>query len=117
MVLIEVEGDPPNKQLAAYKRKVTQLRKELSTTQTTELNSEIVKTPVSIEINLYSSKLRYVRKGHDNTYIGDLDNLLSGILDELQGSIIDDDSQIMEIIAKKNIVDPAEKTRYTILIQ
>jgi Holliday junction resolvase RusA-like endonuclease len=117
MVLIEVEGDPPNKQQAAYKRNVTQLRQELSATQKKELNSEIVKTPVSIEINLYSSKLRYIRKGHDNTYIGDLDNLLSGILDELRGRIIDDDAQVMEITAKKNIVDNSEKTRYTILIQ
>ncbi len=117
MVLIEVEGDPPNKQLAAYKRNVSQLRQELSIIQKKELHSEIVKTPVSMVINLYSSKLRYIRKGHDNTYIGDLDNLLSGILDELRGRIIEDDSQVMEIKAKKIIVDTMEKTRYTILIQ
>jgi Holliday junction resolvase RusA-like endonuclease len=50
-------------------------------------------------------------------YIGDLDNLLSGIIDELRGRIIDDDAQVMEITAKKNIVDTTEKTRYSILIQ
>ena len=45
------------------------------------------------------------------------DNLLSGILDELQGRIIDDDAKVMEIAAKKNIVEDSKKTRYTILIQ
>jgi len=117
MVLIEVKGDPPNKQQAAYKRNITQLRHELSTIKKKDLNSEIAKTPVSVDVNLYSSKLRYIRKGHDNTYIGDLDNLLSGILDELRGRIIDDDAQVMEITAKKNIIDNAEQTRYTIFIQ
>ena len=117
MIQIEINGDPPNKQLAAYKRNVTQLHQELSKIQIQELNSEIIKTPVSIEINLYTSKLRYNRIGHDNTYIGDLDNLLSGILDGLQGRIIYDDSQVMEIKAKKNIIDNAEKTRYTVFIQ
>jgi len=117
MILIEVKGDPPNKQLAAHKRNVTQFRQELSKIQINELNSETVRSPVSIEVNLYTSKLRLVRKGHDNTYIGDLDNLLSGILDELQGRIIDDDSQVMEIKAKKNIIDDEENTRYSVLIQ
>lgn len=117
MIKIEIKGDPPNKQLVAHKRNVTQLHKELSKIKNKELNSEVINTPVSIEINLYTSELRYNRKGHDNTYIGDLDNLLSGILDELQGSIINDDSQVIEIKAKKNIIDIHEKTRYTVFIQ
>jgi len=117
MILIEIKGDPPNKQLAAHKRNVSILRQELSKIQINELKSKTIRSPVSIEVNLYTSLLRYVREGRDNTYIGDLDNLLSGIFDELKGTIIDDDSRVMEIIAKKNVIEDEENTRYTVLIQ
>jgi Holliday junction resolvase RusA-like endonuclease len=116
MVFIEVEGDPPNKQQAAYKRKVEPLKEALVKAREDSLNSVIISDPVSIEVNLYTTNLRYVREGHDNTYIGDLDNLLSGILDVLEGIIINNDSQVKSIVAVKNVIEEEVDTRYTVSI-
>ena len=54
--------------------------------------------------------------GYDNTYLGDLDNLVSGIVDELKETIIVDDSQLMEIKAKINVIEESE-TRFSVIIR
>ena len=108
-ITISVMGDPPNKQQKAYKRKVATLRKELKIAKKEILKSKLLSSDISIKVELFTQKIRYVRKGHDNTYIGDLDNIVSGICDELEGLIIKEDCQIKKIHAiKKNIENDAD---------
>ena len=117
MVFIVVKGDIPNKQRQAHERKGTQLVEKLELVKEQELGSKIIEGPVSLEFNLYMIEQRYVKKNNDHLYIGDIDNLLSGIMDELKGRIIIDDDQVMEITAKKNIIDDEKQSYYTITIQ
>jgi Holliday junction resolvase RusA-like endonuclease len=117
MVFIVVKQGLPNKQRLAHERIVTPLKDKLERINKNELDSELIKGPVSLEFNLFMNMQRYVRQGNDNEYIGDLDNLLSGIMDELKNMIIKDDDQIMKINAKKNIIKDEELSYYTIKIE
>jgi Holliday junction resolvase RusA-like endonuclease len=117
MVFIVVKGGLPNKQRLAHERVVTPLRDKLVRVKNEELGSEVIKGPVSVEFDLFMTKERYLRAGNDNLYIGDLDNLLSGIIDELKGLIISDDSQVMKIVANKNIIEDEADTKYSIKVE
>ena len=114
MISLRIKGDPPNKQAASYKRNVNEIRKELLKNQS---DYEIIDSPVSIEINIYTSKTRYDREGQDNLYIGDLDNLTSGILDELETKVFKNDSLVLELLTKKNVIESADDTYYTVQIK
>ena len=117
MVLIVIKEGLPNKQRLAHERIVTPLKDQLERIQKNELNSKPIEGPISLEFNLFMTKLRYQRQGNDNVYIGDLDNLLSGIMDELKNVIIKDDDQVMKIIANKNIIDDEALSYYTCKIE
>ena len=106
-----VDGDPPNKVAAAYRRNVELLREELE-----KVKMKPIMGDVSILVDIYAEESRYIREGKDHLYIGDIDNLLSGIIDELKYKIIQDDSQIKKINATKNTSEN-NQTKYNIKIK
>ncbi|MHA1410036.1 MAG: RusA family crossover junction endodeoxyribonuclease [Candidatus Odinarchaeia archaeon] len=107
---IWVDGDPPNKAAAAYRRNVEFLREELG-----KIKMEPIVGDVSIFIDIFTEESRYTREGLDHIYIGDIDNLLSGIIDEIKNSIIKDDSQIKHVNATKKI-HKEKQSKYNIVI-
>jgi len=116
MIKIEIADEPPNKQTDADKRTIEQYHNELIRISKEQLNSKLVTGPISVEISIYTNASRLRRVGYDNTYLGDLDNLVSGIVDELKGTIIVDDSQLLEIKAKINVIEESE-TRFSVTIR
>ena len=78
----------------------------------------LISSDINIQIELYYRHTRYKRIGHDNTYVGDLDNIVSGICDMLKNRIIVDDGQITEIQAKRFIIpDSSFEEMYVIRIE
>ena len=114
LVFVEVKGALPNKQRLFHERRgFPELSEVLEEAYWEQLHSQTITGAVLVEINLFFVKHRYVRL-HNNEYIGDIDNLLGGVIDALKGLIITDDDLVMELIAKKHIITDEEKTRYTI---
>ncbi len=98
MIQIEIVGDPPNKQ--GFKA-APDLIEKLKEIREHKLKSGLIDSDIKIDISLHYHHLRFRRSGYDNTYIGDLDNIVSGICDILKNNIIVDDSQITEIRARR----------------
>jgi len=90
--------------------------------------------PVKLELTVYDSNITQRKDSHD--YVGDLDSIVAGVCESLQPAdnqvisvpefdgcgefgpkvplILDDDAQVVEIIAKK-IQD--KNTHYSVIIQ
>ncbi|MHA1972657.1 MAG: RusA family crossover junction endodeoxyribonuclease [Candidatus Hodarchaeales archaeon] len=114
-VIVKVIEDPPNKQAKAYARTCYDLRLKLKEIKKDKLNNKLIDGPVKIEIDISSPKYRYTREGNDNIYLGDLDNLIGGIIDELKGVIIRDDSQVRILSAKETNSDQ-DQTQYLLKV-
>jgi Holliday junction resolvase RusA-like endonuclease len=91
------------------------LAEKLDSISKKELRS-LIRSEIILTILLHYNTSRYKRQGYDNTYIGDLDNIVSGIIDFLKDKIIFDDSQIIEIHAKRCVDDTLQNGCYRIII-
>lgn len=114
IINFKIEGDPPNKQGDKTK---PHLKEKLIEVQKNELKSEPIRSAVKISIFLYNNSKRYIREGQDNIYIGDLDNVINGICDNLKKIIIHDDQQINEIYAKRCVDETLKEGYYEIKIE
>lgn len=90
------------------------LYKELLKLRVQFLNSKLIRSDVSLKVELFTQRIRYVRSGYDHVYIGDLDNLVSGICDVLKGLIIVEDHQVKEIHAVKHTIEDDEDTMFKV---
>ena len=114
-ITVEVVESPPKNQTEAWRRTSTKFTEKLDEIRKKELKDNLITSPVSVEISIYCHKSRIQRTGSGKYYVGNLDNLVLGIIYELRGRIIQDDSQVMEIVASKIVCEHYE-TRFEIIV-
>jgi Holliday junction resolvase RusA-like endonuclease len=136
----DVEGKPPRKNGAnslwatGEAQRVLDLRLKIHETQKENNRVGAINTPVKIELSVYAPNI--TNRKNTQTYVGDLDTFVAGICECIQSAhpkaklsqifekhnevaphiplIIYDDTQVVEIIAKKIL---SEKFHYTVIIE
>lgn len=67
---------------------------------------ELIAGPVAVELEFRLPRLKTIKRPFPSSrYEGDLDKLIRGVLDALTGTVLIDDSQVIDLRASKRYTD------------